>query len=62
MNNTKITDTKINVKRLLEKLGYSFEDTHPPCYSLALALEKTGFDEIRITQIVTLNYPIQINF
>ncbi len=57
-----MTDNKINVKALLERLGYSFEGSQPTCYHFALALEKLGFDEIRITQAVSLNYPIKINF
>ena len=57
-----MTDKKINVKKLLERLGYSFMTTNPPCYNFALTLEKLGFDEIRITQMVSLNFPIEINF
>jgi hypothetical protein len=50
------------VRPLLEKLGYSFETTTPPAYALALNLQKVGFDKDRIIQIVSLTYPIQINF
>lgn len=57
-----MTKDKINVKALLERLGYSFEDGHPNCYHFALALSKLGLDDIRITQAVSLNYPIKINF
>jgi len=57
-----MSDNKINVKALLEKLGYSFECGQPPAYRLALDLHKIGFDRDRIIQMISLTYPIEINF
>ncbi|BDF96487.1 hypothetical protein KAN5_33250 [Pseudoalteromonas sp. KAN5] len=57
-----MSNNKINVKALLERLGYDFTQNSPSAYAFALALEKLGFDEIRITQMVSLKFPIEINF
>lgn len=55
-------NNKLNVKALLEKLGYSFESTHPPAYQFALSLDKAGLDKDRIIQLVSLSFPIKVNF
>ena len=55
-------NSEYKIRPLLEKLGYSFEKSHPASYALALNLQKIGFDRDRIIQIVSLTYPIQINF
>lgn len=57
-----MSDNKTNIKALLEYLGYDFTDRVPSAYAFALALEKSGFSELRIVQLVSLNFPIKINF
>ncbi|MGS0498203.1 hypothetical protein ACU8V4_13750 [Pseudoalteromonas mariniglutinosa] len=51
-----------SMRNLIKKLGYDFERSNPPAYTLALALQKVGFDRDRIVQIVSLVYPLEINF
>tara|TARA_Y100000780_G_C13688423_1_gene418538 strand:+ start:2897 stop:3091 length:195 start_codon:yes stop_codon:yes gene_type:complete len=64
MEEINVIETKVEykIRPLLEKLGYSFEKGQPPAYALALNLKKLGLDRDRLIQIVSLTYPIQINF
>ena len=55
-------NSEYKIRPLLEKLGYSFESSQPASYALALNLQKVGFDRDRIIQIVSLTYPIKVNF
>ncbi len=57
-----MSDNKTNIKALLEYLGYDFTTNTPPAYAFALALEKSGFSKLRIVQLVSLNFPIKVNF
>lgn len=59
---TDIDNNDYKVRPLLEKLGYSFESNQPAAYALALNLQKVGFDRDRIIQVVSLTYPIKVNF
>lgn len=55
-------NSDFKVRTLLIKLGYSFEETTPPAYAFALNLKAAGMCQIRIVQLVTLTFPIEINF
>ena len=55
-------NTDYKVRTLLIKLGYSFEETTPPVYAFALNLRKAGIDRDRLIQLLTLAFPIEINF
>lgn len=55
-------NSDFKVRPLLERLGYSFEETTPPVYAFALNLRKAGIDRDRLIQLLTLAFPIEINF
>lgn len=55
-------NSDFKVRPLLERLGYSFKEKTPAAYAFALNLKAAGMCQIRIVQLVTLTFPIEINF
>lgn len=56
------SNTDFKVKTLLIKLGYCFNETTPAAYAFALNLQKAGISRDRLIQLVTLTFPVKINF